>query len=132
MKKKIYSNRVMFAGIAMFIVILSTLSSCTKKSTYDTSSTNTGTKGSSGVPGANEVWIQNMAFTPSTITVAAGITITWTNKDAMAHTVTSDQNWFNSGNLGTGATYSKMFLTAGTYTYHCAIHPSMTGTVIVN
>jgi len=114
-------------------VILSTLSSCTKKSTYDTSSSsNTGTKGSSGVPGANEVWIQNMAFTPATITVTAGTTITWTNKDAMTHTVTSDQNWFYSGNLGTGATYNNIFITAGTYTYHCAIHPSMTGTVVVN
>jgi len=89
---------------------------------------NTGSKGS---PGTNEVWIQGMAFTPSSITVKEGTTITWTNKDAISHTVTSDDNLFDSGPLGSGKTFTYTFSIAGTYAYHCLIHPSMTAKVIV-
>lgn len=93
---------------------------------------NTGGTGGTSGPGVNEVFIQGMAFNPSTITVAAGTTITWTNKDAIAHTVTSLTNLFNSGNIGTGGTYSFTFTTAGSYSYYCAIHPTMTASVTVN
>lgn len=91
--------------------------------------------GGNGGPGANEVWIQGMAFVPSSITVSAGTTITWINKDNITHTVTSDTGVtpsFNSGNIGSGGSYPHNFTTAGTYTYHCSIHPSMMGRVIVN
>lgn len=80
----------------------------------------------------NAVYIQNMAFNPATITVPAGTTITWTNKDGMAHTVTSDTAIFDSGSIASNGTYSRTFPTAGTFPYHCSIHPSMTATVIVN
>jgi plastocyanin len=86
----------------------------------------------SGSPPANEVWMQNTAFTPSSITVAAGTTITWRNKDNMTHTVTSNNSSFtSSGNMGNGATHTFHFTTAGTYSYHCTPHPQMTGTVVV-
>jgi plastocyanin len=85
-----------------------------------------------GSPGTNEVWIQNMAFNPSTITVAAHTTIKWTNKDSNTHTVTSNSSVFNSGNLSKDATFSFTFDSAGTYAYHCAIHSSMTGSVVVH
>ena len=75
----------------------------------------TGGTGGSGGPGLNEVFIQGMAFNPSTITVAAGTTITWTNKDGFAHTVTSDTNLFNSGNIGSNGTFSFTFATAGSH-----------------
>ena len=91
----------------------------------------TGGTGTGG-PGVNEVFIQSFAFSPSTITVAAGTTITWTNKDAATHTVTSNSGIFDSGSLGTDATYSHTFATAGTFPYHCKIHTSMTASVVVN
>ncbi len=91
-----------------------------------------GNTGGSGGPLLNEVFIQSMTFNPGTITVAANTTITWTNKDAVAHTVTSNSGLFDSGNIGNNGTYSHLFTTAGTYPYFCTIHPSMTATVIVN
>jgi plastocyanin len=82
-------------------------------------------------PGANEVFIQSFAFTPETITVTVNTTITWTNKDAVAHTVTSDIGVFDSGTINANATYSHQFTVAGTYNYHCTIHPSMLAKVVV-
>lgn len=83
-------------------------------------------------PPANEVWIESYAFSPDTIRVTAGTTIKWTNKDAVAHTVTSTTAIFDSGTIaGSGGTYSLQFNTAGTFPYICTFHPTMTGTVIV-
>src|SRR5450759_2913612 len=121
------------ASIAMLFSILVVSNSCNKSSAYNTPSTGgTGGTGGSAGPGANEVFIQGMAFNPSSITVAAGTTITWTNKDAVTHTVTSKTNAFDSGSLSTGSTFSFTFATAGTYSYYCKVHPSMVATVTVN
>jgi plastocyanin len=72
-----------------------------------------------------------MSFNPSSITVYVGTKITWTNKDAVTHNVTSNTTLFSSGSMTTGATFSYTFTTAGTFPYTCTIHPSMTGTVTV-
>src|SRR5215217_3958974 len=77
------------------------------------------------------VSIVDFAFQPASIEVAAGSTVTWTNTGAATHTVTADNGAFDSGQLGPGATFSQTFTTPGTYTYHCEIHPRMTGTVVV-
>jgi len=80
------------------------------------------------------VTIQSFAFHPQVITVKVGTTITWTDKDSFAHTVTSvsGPTSFNSGDLTpSGGTFQFKFSQAGTYNYHCMIHPSMTATVIV-
>jgi plastocyanin len=124
MKKLILSKSrsVLSIGIMMAVLIIS--NSCTK------SSTDPGTGGSDG-PGANEVWLKGMAFTPSSITVSVGTTIKWTNKDAVTHNVTSNTGVFSSGDMGNGATFSFQFNTAGTYPYTCTIHPTMTGSVTV-
>jgi len=82
-------------------------------------------------PGSNEVFIQSFAFTPETITVTVNTTITWTNKDAVAHTVTSDIGIFDSGSINANATYSHQFSVAGTYNYHCTIHSTMLAKVVV-
>ena len=78
------------------------------------------------------VSIAGFAFVPSTITVAAGQSITWTNTDPVAHTSTSDDrtSW-DSGDLGPHASFSTTFAQPGTYAYHCTIHPFIRGTVIV-
>lgn len=90
-----------------------------------------GGPGSKGTPGANEVWIQGMAFTPVALTVVTGTTIVWTNKDAISHTVTSDAGLFDSGPIKSGDTFSYTFSAVGAYTYHCSIHPTMMGSIIV-
>ncbi|HEY3523978.1 MAG TPA: cupredoxin family copper-binding protein [Candidatus Limnocylindrales bacterium] len=81
--------------------------------------------------GGDAVTILNFSFGPDSITVAKGSTVTWTNQDDVGHTVTFDKGDDTSGTLNQGATYKEKFKTAGTFTYHCRIHPSMTGTVIV-
>ncbi len=81
---------------------------------------------------ANTVNIQNMAFSPSTLNVKVGTTVTWVNKDSTAHDVVSDTGLFNSGNLNNGQSYSYTFNQAGSFPYHCGIHPSMTGTIVVS
>ncbi len=82
---------------------------------------------------ANAVSIKDMAFTPADITVKQGATVSWTNNDSIAHTVTETdgQTGPDSSSVDPGATYSFTFTKAGTYHYHCSIHPSMTGTVTV-
>ena len=76
--------------------------------------------------------MQNIAFSPSSITIRQGDSVTWTNKDNVQHTVISDSgSELSSGIIQPGQTYSHTFNTPGTYTYHCNIHPMMTGTIIV-
>jgi flagellin-like protein len=76
--------------------------------------------------------IQNMAFSPSTITITAGDIIIWTNLDNMDHSVTSDDGTsFDSGLISNSQTFTLTGLSIGTYGYHCTPHPSMTATIIV-
>lgn len=79
------------------------------------------------------VSIADFAFSPGAVTVSVGDTVTWMNNDAgVPHTVSSDTgSELASGQLAGGASYQKTFATAGTYAYHCNIHPSMTGQVVV-
>lgn len=70
-------------------------------------------------------------FTPATIYVDPGTTVCWWNRDGWSHTVTSDTGAFDSGDMGTGSTYSFTFNAAGSYAYHDALYPSRTGTVNV-
>ena len=128
MKRLIGSKSRLLIISAFLISILSILNSCSKTTAYDTPSPGPGTKGG---PGANEVWIQGMAFSPATISVTAGTTIKWTNKDGAAHTVTSNDGIFVSGSLSDGSTFSNQFNTAGTFPYKCAFHSTMTATVVV-
>jgi plastocyanin len=80
---------------------------------------------------APQVAIDNFAFGPATLTVPAGTTVTWTNRDDTLHTVTSVTKAFASPGLNSGETFSYTFATPGTYAYYCALHPRMTATVIV-
>jgi plastocyanin len=73
----------------------------------------------------------NQAFVPDELDVAMGTTVTWTNTDTIAHTSTSDASGWNSGTLAPGAQFSFAFQSAGTFAYHCAIHPGMVGKVVV-
>ena len=78
-----------------------------------------------------EVKIDNFSFTPATITVPAGTTVRWTNRDDIPHTVVNDDQKFESKALDTDDQYSYTFTKPGTYGYFCSIHPKMTGKVVV-
>jgi amicyanin len=76
--------------------------------------------------------IKDYSFIPTPITVKTGTTVTWTNEDSTDHTVASDSGTeINSPSLSQGQSYSHTFNTAGTYTYHCGVHPIMKATIIV-
>jgi plastocyanin len=79
-----------------------------------------------------DIAISGFAFSPATITIPKGATVIWTNNDAAAHTVVSDSgSEISSPSIAKGETYAHTFSTPGTYTYHCSVHPSMKGTIIV-
>jgi plastocyanin len=82
-------------------------------------------------PGATVVVAKNFMFAPVSLTIEAGATVTWTNRDDEPHTVVSDTGLFRSGALDTGESFSFRFDEAGTYHYACSIHPRMVGTVVV-
>jgi plastocyanin len=101
-------------------------------STMNMSSSSSSSSGST--PSAtNAVTIDNFAFSPADITVKAGTTVTWTNKDSVTHTVTENDGKTgpNSGDLASGKSYSFTYASAGTFKYHCSIHAEMLGTVTV-
>lgn len=81
---------------------------------------------------ADAVTIRDFAFAPASLTVKAGATVTWTNQDGPSHSVKWDDGTAGSAPLATGATYTRTFSTAGTFTYVCGIHASMKGTIVVN
>jgi plastocyanin len=90
--------------------------------------------GPPAVPTAGDaVVIKNFAFAPAALVVKVGTTVTWTNQDTDAHTVTSQGSGgpLTSAALSTGQSYSYTFTTPGTYAYLCTIHPFMTATVTV-
>jgi plastocyanin len=81
----------------------------------------------------NQVVIDNFRFQPRTLTVPAGTKVTWVNRDDVPHTATSTAKprAFDSKTLDTDEQFAFVFATPGSYEYFCAVHPHMTGTVIV-
>jgi plastocyanin len=115
---------ISFSSLVLVFILISLVISCNKGN----GSNNANVANNN----ANTVSIVNMAFNPLNITVRAGTKVTWTNNDIMAHTVTADDGSFSSGNIPSGSVYSFTFSVAGTFNYHCAIHPSMIAAVTVN
>jgi plastocyanin len=82
-------------------------------------------------PETAEVKIDNFSFGPGTLTVPAGTTVIWINRDDIPHTVVSTEGVFKSKVLDTDEKFSFTFGKAGSYPYFCSIHPKMTGKVVV-
>jgi amicyanin len=81
---------------------------------------------------AGAVSIDNFTFTPPSLTIKAGTTVTWINKDDIPHGIASANNAFTKSKaLDTDDSYSFTFTTPGTYQYFCYVHPHMTGTIVV-
>lgn len=88
------------------------------------------TSGAVSVAG-NAVMISNFSFSPASLTVKAGDTVTWTNGDSVGHSAISDDGSFDTGIIAVGQKGTVTFKKAGTFTYHCSVHPSMKATIVV-
>jgi len=82
-------------------------------------------------PKAVAIDIDNFKFGVVTLDVAAGTTVTWTNRDDVPHTIVSLTKVFKSPALDTGDPFSFTFKDAGTFEYYCSMHPRMTGKIVV-
>jgi plastocyanin len=80
---------------------------------------------------APQVKIENFAFTPKTLTVKVGTTVTFENDDDIPHLVVANDASFRSKALDTGDSYAFTFTKAGDFSYFCGLHPHMQGTISV-
>ncbi len=106
-------------------------SQTTPTTSVPSSSTSTTSTTTPAATGQNTVTIQNFSFSPSILTVKVGDKVTWTNQDSMGHSVTADDKSFDTGVMANGESKSLTFAKAGSFAYHCSVHPSMMGTVVV-
>jgi plastocyanin len=79
----------------------------------------------------NSIIVKDFMFAPNSLTIKAGSSVTWVNKDDEPHTVVSDSGTFRSAALDTDETFSFKFDKPGTYHFTCSIHPRMVGTITV-
>jgi plastocyanin len=131
----IRENRPVF-GLVALLAALILVTACGSGSggggaTPSTPTTASTSSGSATAISGPTVEINNFMFTPKTLTVPVGTTVTWKFADSTQHTVTADDNSFTSPALGSGQTYTHTFTSAGTVDYHCSIHTFMTGTIVV-
>jgi plastocyanin len=89
------------------------------------------TPSSAETPDPNRIMVKEFMFTPNSVTVKAGSTVTWANMDDEPHTVVSDIGLFRSGAMDTNESFSFKFDKPGTYRFACSIHPRMVGTIVV-
>jgi plastocyanin len=129
---RLASRRARWSYISASLLILLVLAACGQTPTSAPAPT-AALAASTPVPvaGDPQVVIENFSFTPPTLTIAVGTTVTWVNHDDIVHTVTSQDKTFASSPLDTNDHFSFRFTTPGTYAYYCAIHPIMTGQIIV-
>src|SRR6266567_1000220 len=74
------------------------------------------------IAATNSVDIANFAYSPATIKIKVGDTVTWTNKDSVGHSATADDGTWDTGVLPQGKSGSEKFTKAGNFTYHCSVH----------
>lgn len=122
------NTRNMIFMVALSLVLIFSMVSCAAGLAATTASSPTGTTLATSTA-ANTVSIESFKFTPETLTIKTGTTVTWTNKDSVAHDIKSDS--FNSPSLAQNQTFSFTFNDKGTFNYICGVHPSMKGKIIV-
>jgi plastocyanin len=128
-------RRLLAAGLAAGVLLLAGCSASRPAAhpsvTFGPDTTTPSVTAPAAPVSGNQVTIDGFAFAPATLTVSAGTSVTWTNRDEEPHTVVAGDGSFHSPGMGTGATFSHTFSTAGTFDYVCSIHPMMRGTVVV-
>lgn len=113
------------------LLVFFVFTACSKSSDGYSNGNNSSSNNNSSST-SNSVSIGSSRFSPSSITIKVGATVTWTNNDNTVHTVTADDGGFDSGDMDYYKTYSHTFSKAGTFPYHCVHHESMKGSVVVN
>lgn len=114
--------------ISFFLILITAFAAgCSQQTSGSTEITASGELGIK-----TDVEIKDFKFNPQTVTIPAGTTVIWTNNDSTDHTVLSTTgNEIDSGTISPGETFAHMFNDPGTYEYHCSIHTTMVGKVIV-
>jgi amicyanin len=113
--------------VTMIMFVLALMNACGGTSDTDTTAASPSLTGGGGA----QVSMKDIAFDPDSVTIKVGETVTWTNEESVPHTVVGDNGEFESADLANGDTFTFTFNQAGTYAYHCSIHPGMKGTVVV-
>ena len=135
MKNGILDKKGLSAMAIIFIIFILIIAVLAYFSFRLTFSSTTGAS-SSPTGGGNQIYnvnIENFSFSQSHLNIQTGDTVVWTNNDKVPHTVSSDSgSELSSPTLSPGDTYSHTFDTAGSYSYHCNIHPNMKGGIIVS
>ena len=121
--------------LALCSLMLVALAACGSSSSSSPASPSSSSSSStSGTPVSivsGATTLTTNAYAPNPITVAVGGSVTWTNNDSITHTSTADGGAWSSGSIAPGGKFTATFSTAGSFKYHCAIHPGMVGTVTV-
>lgn len=120
-------------GLAAAVLVVASCGGTSSPTTAGVGATTTTSAGAATTVTPTETYISinDFKFSPATLTVTAGTTVSWRNDQGVTHTVTADDGSFDSGDVVQGAEFSQVFATAGTFAYHCTIHDTMTGTVTV-
>jgi plastocyanin len=129
----IFSPRPWLAA-AVFAILVNTFTACDSKSPTQASQSSgpDGTTLSADLTVAMLGIRGNQSYSPNPVTVRVGQRLAWRNGDSITHTATQDTAGFNTGNIAPGATSSPITMsTAGTFPYHCTLHPGMVGTITV-
>jgi len=121
------NRKLVLVMTGLLLLSLIAFAGCGKKTQTTTPKTNTGT--TTSTTSGNTVTAKNFSFDPQELTVTAGTEVTFKNKDSATHTFTGTD--FDSGDIQAGGEFKHTFATAGSYDYHCSIHPSMNGKIIV-
>jgi plastocyanin len=119
----------MVRSLAALLLAAALLAGCGSSKKSNTSSSTTPASGGGG--GGTAVSMKNIQFSPKSVTVKVGQTVTWTNDDSVDHNVTASDGTFKSSSFGHGATFKWKATKAGTFKYTCTIHPGMDGTITV-
>jgi plastocyanin len=132
---KVQGRHSLASRIVLVILIGMALSlaACSSGGGSSSSPAATSAAPSGGGGSSDAITIHNFAFSPATITVAPGATVTVTNRDQVTHTLTATKGAFGTGDITGGQ--SKTFTapkTPGTYSYFCMIHQYMTGNLVVS
>ena len=126
-------TRSMYKSLGAIILTCLCLSACSGDSNpAPAPSPNPPAGGTASVSMVNGAFnLTTTAYSPSPLNVAVGTRVTWVNNDITTHDSRADNGTFNTGFISPGASASFTFSTAGSFVYHCSIHPGMVGTVNV-
>ena len=115
--------------LVMIFISAVAVASCGKSSSNPPAAPTPTTVTVSIVSGARV--LTTTAYSPNPVTITRGSTVTWVNNDSTTHDQVADGGAFNTGNVAPGAQASVTFQNAGSFPYHCGVHPNMVATIVV-